>query len=45
MDLVNGGRGEGLTHDEMQEIVTTFRVPTTLIQGFEPAGLAYVVMR
>ena len=31
MDLVNGGRGEGLTSDEMHEIVTAFDVPTTLV--------------
>lgn len=31
MDLVNGGRGAGLTDDEMQEIVTAFDVKTTLI--------------
>ena len=31
MDLVTGGRGEGLTPDEMREIVTAFDVKTTLI--------------
>ena len=31
MDLVNGGRGEGLTPDEIREIVTAFKVKTTLI--------------
>jgi rhamnulose-1-phosphate aldolase len=31
MDLVNGGHGEGLSRDELREIVTAFRVPTTLV--------------
>ena len=31
MDLVNGGRGEGLTRDEMLELVSAFGVTTTLI--------------
>jgi rhamnulose-1-phosphate aldolase len=31
MDLANGGRGEGLTRDEMKEIVTAFGVATTLV--------------
>lgn len=31
MDLVNSGRGEGLTHDELQEVVAAFKVKTTLI--------------
>lgn len=31
MDLVNGGRGEGLTRAELQEVVTAFEVKTTLI--------------
>ena len=31
MDLVTGGRGEGLTPDEMREIVTAFDVKTTLV--------------
>ena len=31
MDLVNHGRGEGLTPDEMREIVTAFGVQTTLV--------------
>ena len=31
MDLVNGGLGEGLTREEMREIVTAFGVTTTLL--------------
>jgi rhamnulose-1-phosphate aldolase len=31
MDLAHGGRGEGLTDDELREIVQVFSVPTTLI--------------
>jgi rhamnulose-1-phosphate aldolase len=31
MDLANGGRGEGLTPDELREIVRVFNVPTTLV--------------
>jgi hypothetical protein len=31
MDLVNGGRGEGLTLDELREIVRAFNVQTTLL--------------
>ncbi len=31
MDLVNGGRGEGLTNDDLREIVGAFGVKTTLI--------------
>jgi rhamnulose-1-phosphate aldolase len=31
MDLANGGRGEGLTDDELREIVRAFNVPTTLV--------------
>jgi rhamnulose-1-phosphate aldolase len=31
MDLVSGGRGEGLTPAEMREIVTAFNVRTTLV--------------
>lgn len=31
MDLANGGRGEGLTQDELREIVQAFNVPTTLV--------------
>jgi rhamnulose-1-phosphate aldolase len=30
MDLAHGGRGEGLTDDELREIVHAFNVPTTL---------------
>jgi rhamnulose-1-phosphate aldolase len=30
MDLAHGGRGEGLTEDELREIVRVFAVPTTL---------------
>ena len=31
MDLVSGGHGEGLSRDELREIVSAFRVPTTLV--------------
>ncbi|MCW5851584.1 MAG: class II aldolase/adducin family protein [Anaerolineae bacterium] len=31
MDLVSGGRGEGLTLDELRAIVQAFNVPTTLV--------------
>jgi rhamnulose-1-phosphate aldolase len=31
MDLANGGRGEGLTDDELREIVRAFGVHTTLV--------------
>ncbi len=31
MDLVNGGKGEGLTLDELREVVAAFNVPTTLV--------------
>jgi len=31
LDLVNHGRGEGLTPDEMREIVSAFGVQTTLV--------------
>jgi len=31
MDMANGGRGEGLTEDELREIVQAFGVPTTLV--------------
>lgn len=31
MDLANGGRGEGLTDDELREIVRAFNVSTTLV--------------
>jgi rhamnulose-1-phosphate aldolase len=31
MDLISGGRGEGLTREEMQEIVTAFGVATKLV--------------
>jgi rhamnulose-1-phosphate aldolase len=31
MDLVNGGRGEGLSRDELREIVGAFGVTTTLV--------------
>jgi rhamnulose-1-phosphate aldolase len=30
MDLAHGGRGEGLTDDELREIVRVFNVPTTV---------------
>jgi rhamnulose-1-phosphate aldolase len=32
MDLANGGQGEGLTEDELQEIVQAFNVQTTLLE-------------
>jgi rhamnulose-1-phosphate aldolase len=31
MDLATGGHGEGLSRDELREIVTAFKVPTTLV--------------
>ena len=31
MDLVNGGQAEGLTQDELREIVRVFNVQTTLV--------------
>lgn len=31
MDLVNGGQGEGLTIEELREVVRAFDVPTTLV--------------
>lgn len=31
MDLANGGQGEGLTADELREVVVAFNVPTTLV--------------
>jgi rhamnulose-1-phosphate aldolase len=31
MDLVNGGQAEGLTLDELREVVRAFAVPTTLV--------------
>lgn len=31
MDLLNGGKGEGLTRDELREVVEAFGVPTTLV--------------
>jgi rhamnulose-1-phosphate aldolase len=31
MDLVAGGRAEGLTRDELRAVVTAFHVPTTLV--------------
>lgn len=31
MDLLSGGKGEGLTRDELREIVKTYDVPTTLV--------------
>ncbi|HEX7949958.1 MAG TPA: class II aldolase/adducin family protein [Candidatus Limnocylindrales bacterium] len=34
MDLVNGGRGEGLTHEELLEIVSSFGVTTSLLEGW-----------
>jgi hypothetical protein len=30
-DLVNGGQGEGLTIEELCEVVRAFNVPTTLV--------------
>jgi len=31
MDLVNGSTAEGLSFDELREIVRAFHVPTTLV--------------
>jgi rhamnulose-1-phosphate aldolase len=31
MDLVNGGKAEGLTQEELREVVRAFDVPTTLV--------------
>ena len=31
MDLVNGGQGEGLTTEELREVVRAFDVPTSLV--------------
>jgi rhamnulose-1-phosphate aldolase len=31
MDLLSGGKGEGLTLDELREVVQAFNVPTTLV--------------
>jgi rhamnulose-1-phosphate aldolase len=31
MDLLNGGKGEGLTRDELREVVAAFGVQTTLV--------------
>jgi rhamnulose-1-phosphate aldolase len=31
MDLVNGSKAEGLTQDELREVVRAFDVPTTLV--------------
>lgn len=31
MNLVNGNRAEGLTQDELREVVQDFNVPTTLV--------------
>ncbi len=31
MDLVNGSTAEGLSFDELREIVRAFNVPTTLV--------------
>lgn len=31
MDLLSGGKGEGLTRDELREVVQAFNVPTTLV--------------
>ena len=31
MDLVNGSQAEGLTLDELREVVRAFNVPTTLV--------------
>jgi rhamnulose-1-phosphate aldolase len=31
MDLANGGQGEGLTRDELREIVRVFNVQTTVV--------------
>jgi hypothetical protein len=32
MDLVNGGQGEGLTIEELREVVQAFNVPTTPVE-------------
>ena len=34
MDLVNGGRGEGLTHEELLEIMSSFGVATALLEDW-----------
>jgi hypothetical protein len=31
MDLVNGSKAEGLTQEELREVVRAFDVPTTLV--------------
>ena len=31
MDLLNGGQAEGLTVEELREVVRAFNVPTTLV--------------
>jgi rhamnulose-1-phosphate aldolase len=31
MDLVNGSKAEGLTQEELREVVQAFNVPTTLM--------------
>ncbi|HEY0604364.1 MAG TPA: hypothetical protein VGD58_15695 [Herpetosiphonaceae bacterium] len=31
MNLVNGNRADGLTEDELREVVQAFNVPTTLV--------------
>jgi rhamnulose-1-phosphate aldolase len=31
MDLVNGGKGDGLTQAELREVVEAFNVQTTLV--------------
>lgn len=31
MDLISGGHGEGLTHEELREVVRAFNVETTLV--------------
>ena len=31
MDLVNGSKAEGLTQEELHEVVQAFDVPTTLV--------------
>jgi rhamnulose-1-phosphate aldolase len=33
MDLVNGYKAEGLTREELQEVVRVFHVPTTLVSA------------
>jgi rhamnulose-1-phosphate aldolase len=38
LDLVNGGRGEGLTVEELQEIVSAFGVTTSLIDEWRDGG-------